>query len=217
MRFGLAFLLLACAVWFSPHAAETAPRSVLLVGDSVMAALGPENTDAARRIIGGAGWEVSVDGRECRRATGAGCVFRGRDRPRSVLEVLRSRSDRDAAVVIIVGHNDELGPGFRDQVVTVLDELRDAPQVFWLTMRETRPTYGSANQVIVEEAVRRPNAAVIPWGEFSREKRSWVARDGIHLTREGATEMASLILKALEDWYRAQGDARSGSVRGKSP
>jgi lysophospholipase L1-like esterase len=183
----------------APVSIRAAPEhSVLLIGDSVMAALSQRHTDAATRA-GQADWKVGIDSRPCRKATTPGCK---KGTPESTLAVLRARRAHlgNTVLVIMVGHNDDRGPKFRSKVEAILEEARGSPQVFWLTMREISKSYATANRIIEEEASRRPNVQVIPWAEASRSRRSWVARDGVHLTALGAKEMASLIFQTLERW-----------------
>jgi hypothetical protein len=183
---------------------DAAPgRLVLLVGDSVMAALSGDFTDAAKAIMGRDGWTVTMDARVCRKSTTPGCLHGS---PTSALEVLRTRPNRQSTVVVImVGHNDDRGRMFREKVSTILDEVGDAPHVFWVSMREVSKSYIAANQVITEEAARRPNVQVIPWAMASRHQPSWVARDGTHLTTMGAKHMALVIRQSLNAWHmRAQ-------------
>src|SRR5262245_7257765 len=135
------------AVFLLTGPVNAAPgRSVLLVGDSVMAALSGPSTNAAQAIIGADGWTVSIDARVCRKSTTPGCL---RGSPSSALEVLRTRHNRQSTVVVImVGHNDDRGPRFREKVSAILDEVSDAPQVFWVSMREVSKSYVAANRVI---------------------------------------------------------------------
>ena len=181
-------------------------RSVLLVGDSVMAALSSHYTDAAQAIIGADGWTVTMDARVCRKSTTLGCLHGS---PTSALEVLRTRQNRQSTIVVImVGHNDDRGTMFREKVSAILDEVRDAPQVFWISMREVSKSYVAANRVITEEAARRPNVWVIPWAEASRQQYSWMARDGTHLTATGAKHMAFVIRQSLQTWNMREHPSR---------
>ena len=186
---------------------DAAPgRSVPLVGDSVMAALASLYTGAAKAIIEADGWTVTMDARVCRKSTTPGCLHGS---PISALEVLRTRHNRQSTIVVImVGHNDDRGARFRENVSAILDEVRDAPHVFWVSMREVSKSYVAANRVITEEAAKRPNVQVVPWAEASRQQVSWVARDGTHLTATGAKHMALVIRQALEAWQLREQPAR---------
>jgi len=201
---GLPSIFVAFLLNGSVHAAPG--RSVLLVGDSVMAALSGHYTGAAKAIIEADGWTVTMDARVCRKSTTPGCLHGS---PISALEVLRTRQNRQSTIVVIMlGHNDDRGTMFREKVAAILDEVRDAPHVFWVSMREVSKSYVAANRVITEEAARRPNVQVIPWAEVSRQQGSWVARDGTHLTATGANQMALVIRQSLHAWHMREQQAR---------
>src|SRR5262245_53592876 len=70
--------------------------SVLLVGDSVMAALAGPYTGAAKAIIEANGWNVTMDAKVCRKSTTPGCLHGS---PISALEVLRTRQNRQSTIV----------------------------------------------------------------------------------------------------------------------
>jgi lysophospholipase L1-like esterase len=165
-----------------------------------MEALASHYTNAGKTIIGTDGWTVTIDAKVCRKSTTPGCLH---GKPGSALDVLRTRQNRqNTVVVIMVGHNDDRGTTFRNKVETILAEVRDAPQVFWISMREVSKSYAAANQAIAEAAARFPNVQVIPWDEASRHQSSWVARDGTHLTAAGAKHMAMVIRQSLDGWVR---------------
>ena len=66
------------------HAAASRPakgkRTALLIGDSVMAALNPNYTDAARKVIGASGWNVTIDAK-VNRSTAQGVAVIQAHRP----------------------------------------------------------------------------------------------------------------------------------------
>jgi lysophospholipase L1-like esterase len=159
-----------------------APGRVILVGDSVMAALEPNYTDAARKVLGAAGWNVAIDA-EVNRSTIQG---------RQVLKALRP-GPADT-VVLMLGHNDAGTPSvFAPRVDGILDDLDGVGRVFWLTMRE--PRYAPANAVLSAERAAHPNLRIIPWAASIQP--GWTAKDGLHLNGSGATGMANLILQAI--------------------
>jgi lysophospholipase L1-like esterase len=155
---------------------------VILVGDSVMAALEPNYTDAAREVLVPAGWDVDIDA-EVNRSTlqGGRVVASFGPRPQDT-------------VVIMLGHNDAgSAKVFAPRVEQVLEGLASVQRVFWLTMRE--PRYATANAVLADAAARHPNLHIIPWAASIAP--GWTARDGLHLNGSGATGMAQLILNAI--------------------
>jgi lysophospholipase L1-like esterase len=166
----------------APAAPAVQPGRVLLVGDSVMAALNPEYTDAARKVLGAAGWRVVIDAAVNRSTSQGGPVLAS------------MRPTADDTIVIMLGHNDAGSPKvFTPRVDTLLGQLQAVRRVFWLTMRE--PRYATANQVLAAEQAAHPNLRLIPWAASIQP--GWTAKDGLHLNGSGATGMARLILQAI--------------------
>jgi len=153
-----------------------------LVGDSVMAALNPDYTDAARKVLAPAGWTVTIDAK----------VNRSTIEGRKVLKALHpGPSD---TVVIMLGHNDAGTPSvFAPRVDGILQDLQGVKRVFWLTMRE--PRYSQADAVLAAARAEHPNLQIIPWA--SSIKPGWTAKDGLHLNPSGARGMAQLILQSI--------------------
>jgi lysophospholipase L1-like esterase len=181
----VAAVVLAGPVVATGGAGATAPpkpRRVVLIGDSVMAALNPDYTNAARKVIGAGGWNVVIDAKVNRTTTQGAQVARAR------------RAEETDSVVLMLGHNDGGTPSvFLRRATAVLDALKAVPHVYWLTMRE--PRYAGANQMLRSLARRHPNVRLIDWAHQS--KPSWTAKDGLHLNGAGATGMATLILVSL--------------------
>lgn len=180
--------------------------SVFIVGDSVLSALAPRDTNAAQSIIGGGNWEVEINAKPCRRATTPGCMKGGV--PESVLDVLKSHSPKKGgAVVVMIGHNDERNVSFLKKVQAINGALSNCPQVFWINMREISESYKRANQMIKSEAESHKNVRVIDWDGESKTQAGWVASDGVHLKTVGAKALARLILKDLTRWKQASARA----------
>ena len=138
-------VVLAGLVATTGGASATAPtriRRVVLIGDSVMAALNPGYTDAAAKVIGAAGWNVVIDARVNRTTAQGATVAKAR------------RAQETDSVVVMLGHNDGATPSvFSRRATAVLEQLKRAPHVYWLTMRE--PRYAGANQVLRALASRK--------------------------------------------------------------
>ena len=178
------------------HAETASHGSVFIVGDSVLSALNPKDTNAAQSIIGAANWEVEINAKPCRRATTAGCMKGGV--PESVSDVLKNHSPKKGgAVVVMIGHNDERNVSFQKKVQSINSQLSGCSQVFWITMREISESYKRANQMIKTEAANHKNVRVIDWDAESKSQSTWVAGDGVHLKTVGAKALARLILKDL--------------------
>jgi lysophospholipase L1-like esterase len=190
---GLAGVLVALPAGAAPE------RRVLLVGDSVMASLGPAYTDAAGRVIGGGGWAVETDAQVCRRLVATSC---GSPRPATALEVVRAHAPLTGALVIGAGYNDQNPSSLRDAVRTILAEVPDV-DVFWLTYSTggtSAATYAAMNQVLAEEAAADPDLHVVDWD--GARQPGWTGSDGLHLSAAGATGMATLILQHLDAWWQ---------------
>jgi hypothetical protein len=106
---------------------KVVPGRVVLVGDSVMAALDPNYTNAAREVLGAAGWKVDIDAAVNRSTIQGGSVVAG---------LHPAAGD---TVVLMLGHNDAgSAKVFGPRVEAVLAQLAGVQRVFWLTMREPR-------------------------------------------------------------------------------
>lgn len=200
MRSALIGALLLVAAVCGARAAES---RVFLVGDSVLSALNPKDTNFAHTVIGGGRWRVEIDAKACRCATTPGCR---NGSPESVREVLLAHGDLSAtAVVIVVGHNDVRDESFRSKVSAILEVTRKSPMVFWVTMREISASYRLANRILGQEAARHKNLRLIPWANVSKMQSAWFAKDGVHLHPAGARRFAETILRELDQW-RAPGE-----------
>jgi lysophospholipase L1-like esterase len=161
----------------------TKGRSVVLIGDSVMAALHPGYTNAANKVIAAAGWKVVIDAKVNRNTAQGAQVAHAR------------RAQETDSVVVMLGHNDGATPTvFQRRATAVLQQLKGVPHVYWLTMRE--PRYAGANRVLRSLTGQYKNLRLIDWAH--QIKSGWTAKDGLHLNGAGATGMAALILAALQ-------------------
>jgi lysophospholipase L1-like esterase len=155
-------------------------QRVVLIGDSVMAAMSPDVTDAARRVLGAAGWDVMIDAAESR-STLAGV---------DVVRQLRPQITDTA--VIMLGHNDS-SSGFRHRAAAVMQALSGVRHVYWLTMK--LPRYRVADAALVDLTNAFSNLHLVDWAR--RAQPAWTAGDGLHLSTAGAVEMAKLILATI--------------------
>ena len=62
-----------------------------------------------------------------------------------------------------------------------------------LTLRESRQSYASMNDMIRDAARRHPELTVVDWNALSRNNPPWLQSDDIHLTAIGAEAMADLL------------------------
>jgi hypothetical protein len=188
--------------------ARALEANVVLVGDSVLSALNPRDTNFAQTVIGANRWNVKIDAKPCRCATTPGCK---NGTPESVRNVLTARNDLSSnAVVIMVGHNDPRNESFRAKVDSVLAAAEKSPMIFWVTMREVSASYRVANRILAEEAQKRKNVRLVPWAGVSQTRAEWFAKDGVHLRTAGARKLAETILRELEQWRsKSEGGRRA--------
>jgi hypothetical protein len=200
VRGALALVLFALTSVCLAGASES---RVFLVGDSVLSALNPRDTNFAHTVIGAGHWNVAIDAKACRCATTPGCR---NGSPESVREVLLAHGDLSgSAVVIVVGHNDMRNEAFRSKVAAILEVTKKSPMVFWVTMREISASYRLANRILAEEAAHHKNLRLIPWARVSQTQSEWFSKDGVHLRTTGARRFAETILRELNQW-RSQGE-----------
>lgn len=162
------------AIAGSAAAAPPAPKPrLLVVGDSII--LGTGNNIAADLPD----WDVTFDA-AVSRSTEAG------------LTAVQQHGTDYQAVVIALGANDGGTPAvFAPRVAAILDTLRPVPHVVWLTIHEARPYYAQTNAIIREAVSTHPNAEVGDWN--AAVKPGDVGEDGLHLTPQGSTDMATWV------------------------
>lgn len=158
------------------------PRHAVVVADSIL--LGAKAPLVAQ--LERAGWTVDFDG-AVSRSTLAGA------------EAVRSRAGGlTDTLVVSLGANDGGNPAtFRQRVDAVMAAAASVPNVYWLTIREVRPYYGPANQVLRDAATRYPNLRLIDWHAASAGRSGLTSGDGLHLTGAGANELAGLVASTV--------------------
>jgi lysophospholipase L1-like esterase len=170
--------------------ARARPR-VTLIGDSVAASLG--YVPAAVRQLG-AGLDLRVDAKVCRRLVAPSCSYRGTT-PTTALEAIRrAGSSLGRTVVINVGYNDGAQFYGRD-IDRVMRALRAAgvTSVVWVTLPERRTNYRTIDSAIQAATRRWPRRLrVADWATAS-QGRPWFASDGLHLNATGAMGLAQLL------------------------
>jgi lysophospholipase L1-like esterase len=160
----------------------TPPRKVLVVGDSVI--LGAQNQ--MTQGFAGKGWSVVFDA-SVSRSTSAGAQA-----------VAARKADATDALVVNLGANDAGNANlYAQRVEQVLAAAAGVPRVYWLTIREVRPYYPAANNVLREAAKRHPNLTVVDWNAASTAP-GLTSSDGLHLKPQGAVAMTDAVLAAVQ-------------------
>ena len=175
-------VLVALGAGLSTASVAAQQRHAVVVSDSIL--LGAEGPLTSR--LRGAGWTVDFDG-AVSRSTSAGAQAVGSHAP-GLTDTL----------VVSLGANDAGNPStFRARVDAVMAAAASVPHVYWITIREVRPYYAPANQVLRDAAARFPNLTVVDWHAASAGREGLTASDGLHLTPAGANELADLLAAAV--------------------
>ncbi|MFM1751275.1 MAG: hypothetical protein RL119_237 [Actinomycetota bacterium] len=175
--------------------AAEGPR-LLMVGDSVFAALATRYGDLACQTLNPQGWEVSVEA-EVGRFIDQGLKFVNRKIPQGF-----------DAVVFFMGtnyRNDQAD--YRAILVQILDQLSSVPVVL-LTASEHRFEISEVNDVIIEQVGQRDNVWLIDWRRLSK-KPGVLSKDGIHPSEDGEIYLISEIAAVLGT---APGNARGACL-----
>jgi hypothetical protein len=181
----------AVARWLRLPATPPPAPAAFFLGDSVM--LGARS----RLLAALPGWSVTFDAK-VDRSTWEG------------LSVARARRPEIGPVAVVqLGTNDGALPAsFGQRVGQILDELRGADLVVWLSIEEVRSYYVADNRLIRSQAGEAPNAVVADWAGAVPPGGTV---DGLHVTDTGAATMGSLVAGYLDAWWRAangRGDTR---------
>jgi lysophospholipase L1-like esterase len=187
------------AVVPSAAAAKTRPR-VTLIGDSVAASLNYVPA-AVRRL--GAGLDLRVDAKVCRRLVAPSCAYQGTAPPTALETIQRAGASLGHTVVINVGYNDA-GQFYGRDLDRVMRALRAAKvrSVIWVTLPLSRSVYGTIDYAIRAAARRWHNLSVADWAAASRG-RPWFAGDGLHLNATGAMGLAQMLRPLVVSAVRA--------------
>jgi len=155
---------------------------VVVVSDSIL--LGARAPMSAR--LERAGWSVVFDGSVNRTTLNGASVVRSH------------AAELTDTLVVSLGANDSASPAtFRQRVEAVMAAAAGVPTVYWLTIREIRPYYGPANQVLRDAAARHPNLRVIDWNAASANRSDLTVGDGLHLSGSGSEALGSLVATTL--------------------
>jgi hypothetical protein len=184
-------LLLASA---APGKSNALTR-VTIFGDSAATAMAYD-PDARRTL--GRGIDARLELAACRRLGDASCPYDGVRPPNVIERATQLGAQLGPVVVVIVGYNDYEAnyAGNIEQALSVFAKA-GVQRVLWLTLRESRQSYASMNDMIRDAARRHPELTVVDWNALSRNNPPWFQSDDIHLTAIGAEAMAGLVNSTL--------------------
>jgi hypothetical protein len=186
---------LCCGLAAAASAAKKLPlQHVTIFGDSVAAVLTWDPT--ARQVLL-RGDRLTLDLSPCGRLIQPGCTLQ--HPPPSVLKEVESLGRRiGPTAVVLVGYNDDphvYAAGI-DRVLKAMHR-RGVTHVLWLTLRAVNQQYRLINEVIHGASARYQWMTVVDWNGYARNRPSWFATDGIHLSGQGGVQLATLIHRTL--------------------
>ncbi len=159
------------------------PR-LLLIGDSILAALSRRyNNDACEALVP-LGWQVSVEA-EVGKPIDLG------------LSVVKKKLPQgfDAAVIFLGTNYGAKQDFYQETLNKILDELSPRPVIIF-TVTEFKPIIKEVNMVIEEELRTRPNLWLIDWREISKAP-GILWNDKIHPTVQGNEVLLQELVKVL--------------------
>jgi hypothetical protein len=165
VRRALAVLAVAAALAAAAPAAAARPR-VTVIGDSVAASLA--YVPAAVRELG-AGLDLRLDAKVCRRLVAPSCPYRGTTPATALQTIPRAGSSLGRTVVMNVGYNDA-GQFYGRDMDRVMRALRAGRvrSVVWVTLPELRSNYRTIDFVIRAAVRRWPQLRIADWARASR-------------------------------------------------
>jgi hypothetical protein len=200
---GLAFTSVTAITSGARPAAATPGAGVFLLGDSVTESLSIGSPSTFTATITPTYPDAVIDGRSNRRTVTAS-TYQGSP-VTSGLDEIKANAGRIGDVIIIeLGYNDCVAPGFPAAIDQILTELtsQDVPTVLWSMMTTLiRPEYASCNAALNDATKRWPTLRLADWDGYSHAHPEWFDDDGlgVHLTATGRTAYATFLRDQLDD------------------
>ena len=120
----------------------------------------------------------------------------GRQAPELLDEILRDQVNAPTgAVVLNLGNNNAVS---EDQVVAILETLKDSEKVILVNTAVPRPWRDGNNEVIARVSVRYSNVQIVDWASISEGHPEYFAPGGIHLAPTGVTVYVDSIATYLD-------------------
>lgn len=193
--------LFVAALCCTPAAGAAAPqtrplRHVTIFGDSVAAVLTWDPT--AKQVLE-QGDRLTLDLVPCGRLVQPGCLLQDTPPPSVLREVELLGRRVGPTAVVLVGYNDDphLYAGGIGKVLVAMHH-RGVRHVLWLTLRAINQQYRLINEVIHGASARYPWMTVLDWNAYARNRPSWFATDGIHLSSLGGVQLAIFVHRSLK-------------------
>ena len=120
----------------------------------------------------------------------------GRQAPELLSEIIHDQADAPTGPVVLnLGNNNAVS---EDQVVAILETLKDSDKVILVNTAVPRPWRDSNNEVISMVSARYGNVQVVDWSTISEGHPEYFAPDGIHLVTTGVNVYVDSIAKYLD-------------------
>lgn len=100
----------------------------------------------------------------------------------------------ESKVVLNVGNNNSVS---REDMVKLLDLLKDQPRVVVVNTAVPRTWRDGNNKIISEVVSKYPNAVLVDWASIAENHPEFFAPDGVHLIEAGSDVYVASILEAL--------------------
>lgn len=157
---------------------------LLMIGDSIFAAMATRYSDLACQTLNPLGWSVAVEAEV------------GRFVDLGVRVVKKKLSQQFDAAVVFLGTNYRgVQDEYRAAMIEILDRLAPRP-VIVLTASEHNKNIAEVNRVVIEQVGERQNLWLIDWRRLSKNP-GMLWRDGIHPTEEGEQFLIDTISQVL--------------------
>lgn len=196
MRGPTVILVLLVAMLASSASASNDPPQVTVIGDSVLTAV---QWNAEPLAVLENGYDMRLEIGICRRLAGVSCPSDGQRVP-TLLDLVQSLGPQLGKVVLVeVGYNDDHDT-FEATVEQSVQALLQAgvQHILWANLHGFGPQWGDMNKDLAAVALRHPEVTIIDWNGYARDNWSWFQGDAIHLTHEGAMQMAKLFRTAID-------------------
>ena len=117
----------------------------------------------------------------------------GRQAPELLQVIIHDKPTASTGPVVLnLGNNNALT---EDEVVAILDELKDRSRVILVNTAVPRPWREKNNELIAQISARYPNVKVIDWASISEGHPEYFAPDGVHLVPTGVAIYVAEISK----------------------
>ncbi|WP_084673243.1 acyltransferase family protein [Paenibacillus sp. HW567] len=155
--------------------------SITAIGDSVMLDIQPYlEAELKERFA-----NVVIDGKIGRQLWDAA----------DLVNQLRKEGKLGSYVIVEMGTN---GAFTKKQMQSLIAALGDSKQILLVNTRVPKPWEHAVNEALADAAAQNPTITLVDWYAASKGKTSYFIEDGVHLNKQGAQALTSLIEKSIK-------------------